>query len=94
MRACSRAVLPSPAPPIFSLIFRKRIAESSFKQRFRSPLFSGQMSEDVAVNGELFRCRLIITLRCPAFLLRPDKSEETGACQLVDVVIKLRRIFV
>ena len=51
------------------------------------------MSEDIAVNGELFRCRLIITLRCPAFLLRPDKSEETGACQLVDVVIKLRRIF-
>ena len=46
------------------------------------------------MNGELFRCRLIIALGRSPFLLRPDKSEETGACQLVDVVIKLRRIFV
>ena len=51
------------------------------------------MSEDIAMNGELFRRRLIIALGRSPFLLGPDKSEETGAGQLIDVMIKLRRIF-
>ena len=51
------------------------------------------MTKNIAMDGELFCCCLIISLRRSALLLCSDQFQQPGLRERFDVVIKLRRIF-
>ena len=51
------------------------------------------MTKNLFVNGKLLCRGLIISLRCPAFLLRPDQVKKPGCGKGVDVMIQFGGVF-